>query len=153
MADDDKTGAAPDHRADARGLFQGIAGRHGLQYAEETPAEIDLGFRIPEQPGMSFELILTLQDTDELFIYIGNVRFSFAPFASREVQKGFADIVEGLIEGRVRVTLGQRPGASAPVKATIERRRNGDWQVVARHSSTLWPFGLTTRVLHNEPRD
>ena len=128
-------------------LFSAIADRYSLQYSYEDPPKGLLKFVIPTQPKLSFELILTLQDADELCIYIGGVSFSFTLFPQQKTIDRFTECVDGLLNSTVKLTIAERFGS--PVRGLLVRASDG--KKLAGYWCTFWPFGLrTTRTIQNQ---
>jgi len=128
-------------------LFQSLADKRGLKYSHEHPPHIDLKFVIPPQQQLDFELMLTLQEGDELFINVDDVRFSFFPFPKKEVVDVFSDCVARLLDGSARIEIADRFGSAA--RGTMIRISDG--MRLARYYCTFWPFWLrTTRTIQNK---
>jgi hypothetical protein len=136
-----------DRRREALQLFSGLAERHGLRWSHDFPAEIEISFTVPQQAGLDFRIDLTLQDDDELFIYVDGVRFSFFPFPRVDVVANFSECFERLVDGSARLDVADRFGSAA----RGEIIRVADGRTLARNWRTFWPFGLrTARSLRNQ---
>ena len=72
-----------DYTADAEALFRDFARRHSFAIEKVDQPEVELLMRVPEQPGLSFELTLGLQNVDELNIGFEEFWSYFFPFEER----------------------------------------------------------------------
>jgi len=137
----------PDYTADAEALFRGFAKRHSLSIERINQPNIELLMRVPQQPGLSFELTLGLQNQDELNIGFANFWSYFFPYESK--QQIVSDALDALATGDCRLAIHTQFGRV--VKRVLERRSNAHWQSIYTASMVRIPFlGTKTSYLRND---
>ena len=86
---------------EAEALFTNFAEKHSLNIVKKSEEQMDLSMIVPQQSGLSFEIMLGLQNNDEINIGIGNFWSYFFPFP--EVKDKVAIILDGLCTGDTRL--------------------------------------------------
>lgn len=134
----------------ARRAFEDIAAAFpGLRAERRQDEQVELGMEFPSQSGLSFDIGLTLQNEDELFLSVGSFRCSWFPCTEPERVEEYKDAVIGLVRGDNRLLEHYRGKRS--VKAELQEPRGGSWATIATWSSDLLPFPWrkTYRILRN----
>jgi hypothetical protein len=135
------------YTADAEALFRDFAARHELTIEQINEPNVELLMRLPAQRGLSFELTLGLQNTDELNVGFEGFWSYFFPFAQKhELVK---DVLEGLMSGKCRLAVHRQFGVV--VERTLEQRSNGSWTTLytARSSFQLPFVGTQVSYVYN----
>ena len=137
-----------DHTADAEALFRDFARRHSFAIEKVAEPQVELLMRVPPQPGLSFELMLGLQNSDELNIGFEEFWSYFFPYADK--RQIVSDALDALAAGDCRLATHTQLGSV--VKRVLEQRANGKWQpIYTAFARFEIPF-LGTRIayLQNE---
>ena len=138
-----------DNTSDAERLFRNFAARHAFTIEKLDEPHVELQMRVPEQPGLSFELTLGLQNGDELNIGFEGFWSYFFPFEKRAAQVD--RILDGIVTGECRLAIRRQFGRI--VKHVLEQRNNGRWEVAYTALDTLLyiPFvGTDTSYRYND---
>jgi hypothetical protein len=132
-------------------LLAKLSVRHGLRFTRDPPPHhTGLTFVLMEQQRLSFEIVATLQEDDELYIYLEGARFVFLPVEKEFVRHRFEKAVDGLITGDWRVRVFSRRRNGPTIKAQLESFDGNAWRVEHRYFHTFWPFRpMTSRVVRN----
>ena len=117
-----------DYMADAEALFRNFARRHSFAIIKVEEPGFDLLMRVPQQPGLSFELTLALQNDDEINIGLEEFWSYFFPF--EEQRHAVSDALDALATGECRLAIHQQLGRV--VKRVLERRFHGHWRPIYR---------------------
>lgn len=130
-----------DHSADAEALFRGFARRHSFVIEKVNEPDIELLMRVPQQPGLSFELTLGLQNKDELNIGFQEFWSFFFPYEkSRQI---VSDALDAIATGDCRLAVHTRWGGV--VKRVLELHSNGRWRPIYSEVCRIpIPFVRTT---------
>jgi hypothetical protein len=139
----------PDYTADAEKLFRDFAARHSFLIEKLDNPNVELLMRIPIQSGISFELILGLQNEDELNIGIGEFWSYFFPF--EHVRKQVDAALDGIASGECRIATHRQFGRS--VKIELERRSGSTWVLIYSANKLRFPlvwFRTTVSYLYND---
>lgn len=126
-----------DHTPDAEALFTRFAERHGLTYAVQTGAPVEVMWLFPRQDGLSLPITLGLQNGDELNFGVADFWSHIFPFDA--VADGFETLLDAWVTGdaRIQVLRGHHRRL---------QRRNGDgWETVYRANPPLLPFSQRVR--------
>jgi hypothetical protein len=137
-----------DYTADAEALFRDFARRHSFTIEKVDEPNMELLMRVPQQPGLSFELTLGLQNNDELNIGFEKFWSYFFPYeSSRQL---VSDVLDALATGDCRLAIHAQLGGV--VKRVLEQRSEGNWgPIYAAYSRIQIPFlGTKVSYLHNE---
>lgn len=136
------------HTADAEALFRDFARRHSFIIEKVDEPNVELLMRVPQQVGLSFELMLGLQNNDELNIGFEEFWSYFFPYESkRQIVSGALD---ALAAGECRLAIHTQLGGV--VRRVLEQRSNGHWRpIYTAFSRVQVPFlGTKTSYLQNE---
>lgn len=133
---------------EAEDLFRNFARRHSLIIEKISDPEFDLLMCVPRQPGLSFEITLGLQNSDEINIGFEEFWSYFFPFET--TKKTVSDLLDALVLGDCRLAIHTRRGRT--VKRVLELRTDGGWQpVYTEYPSIQLPFlGATKTYFSNE---
>lgn len=142
-----------DAREIANRLFEELRETHPiLAMRLENPAGLaELEMTIVKRPGLKFDVILALHNSDELHLGAGELWVSWFPCTSASVANQFRDAVTGLLSGRCRILEYRRWGSL--VKAFLQRPEGNEWKTVHRYYRS-WPFAWLcsdVRALQNLP--
>ncbi|HWW12851.1 MAG TPA: hypothetical protein VN018_10050 [Brevundimonas sp.] len=126
-----------DHTPDAEALFARFAKRHGLTYAVQTGAPVEVMWLFPRQDGLNLPITLGLQNGDELNFGVADFWSHIFPFGA--VADDFETLLDAWVTGDARIqVLGGRH--------RILQRRNGDrWETVYRANPPLLPLSQRVR--------
>ncbi len=133
---------------DAEALFRDFAWRHSFAIEKLDGAPVELLMRVPRQPGMSFELMLGLQNGDEVNIGFEEFWSYFFPFENK--RQVVSDALDGLAAGDCRLAIHTQLGGV--VRRVLELRSNGTWQpVYSAFERIQVPFlSMRTSYVRNE---
>lgn len=136
-----------DYTPEAESLFRAFASRHSLMIERIDEPNIELLMRVPRQSGLSFDLMLGLQNLDELNIGFEKFWSYFFPFP--EVHKLVVNVLDDIVSGRCRLATYKQLGGV--VKRALEQHSNGTWNTIYTTSSRpKIPFvGMTITYFHN----
>lgn len=104
-------------------LFRSFAAKHGLRIEKEEQSEIELLMTVPRQEGLSFELNLGLQNSDE--INIGFNEFWSYIFPYPIVKSRVETVLDGIVTGDARLVTKSQFGRT--ISRTLEYLEDGDW--------------------------
>lgn len=146
-----------DNTAAAERLFRDFAVRHAFTIEKLDEPHVELLMRVPEQPGLSFELTLGLQNRDELNIGFEGFWSYFFPFEKKSAL--VARALDGIVTGECRLAIHKQFGRV--VKYVLEERNNGRWDVVYTAyeaflyvaffgTSTVYRYNSVTRAVRKE---
>jgi hypothetical protein len=138
-----------DNTAAAERLFRDFAARHAFTIEKLDEPHVELLMRVPEQPGLSFELTLGLQNRDELNIGFAGFWSYFFPFEKKVALVDSA--LDGIVTGECRLAIHRQFGRI--VKHVLEQRNDGRWEVVYTALETFLyvPFvGTLISYRHNK---
>jgi hypothetical protein len=137
-----------DHIREAEALFRDFAERHSLAIERFDEPNVELLMRVPRQPGLSFELMLGLQDGDVL--NIGFERFWSHIFPFEQKRDLVAGLLDGVVTGECRLAIHRQFGFA--VRRVLERRTNNAWEPVYNALGFGIPFVKTSvSYVCNEP--
>jgi hypothetical protein len=131
-----------DYTDDAEALFRDFAARHSFTIEKITQRNVELLMRLPRQQGLSFELTLGLQNSDELNIGFEGFWSYFFPFA--EKRHVVESALEGIALGKCRLAIHRQFGGV--VKRVLEQRSNGSWDRIYTAVSRFQVPFVRTRV-------
>ena len=116
---------------------------------DESPGPVDYSAHFPVQPGVAFQVGITL-DGDVLQLYAGDAYHQdFFPADATAVASEVEAYVRGLLSGECRV-VEQHRGHRPAHAARLEQRIDGTWVVRSEWSRSHIPFlPSATRTLHN----
>lgn len=137
-----------DYTVDAEALFRDFAGRHSFTIERINEPNVELLMRLPKQQGLSFELTLGLQNSDELNVGFEGFWSYFFPF--EEKRQLVERLLEGIASGECRLAIYRQFGGVA--KRVLEQRSDGSWSAIYTAGSR-WqlPFVRTgISYVHNE---
>ena len=119
------------------------------QVSREPDGGLDLELVFPEQPGLSFEVGLNLQNNDELHINAPGFWVEWFPCTKTEILTQYIDAVRGLLDGSHRILQHHRSGRL--VKSFLQRPAGDSWETIARYYLGFsFPFlRCETSVLQN----
>lgn len=131
--------------ANAETLFRDFARRHSLTIEKLDGPAMELAMCVPQQPGLSFELFLGLQNEDELNIGFAEFWSYFFP-----CEKAWRIASEALATGECRLAIHTQRGRLT--KHVLEQFIDGQWgRVYTAMSRLTFPFlRTTTTYLYNE---
>jgi hypothetical protein len=136
-----------DHTREAEALFRDFAKRHSLTIERVDEPNVELLMRVPPQPGLSFELLLGLQNRDELNIGFEGFWSYIFPFEQK--RDLVASLLEGIVTGECRLAIHRQFGLV--VRRVMERRTNDTWKPVYRALGFGIPFiGTSVSYVCNE---
>lgn len=117
---------AHDHAAEAEALFRAFAARNSLSIRKIDEPNVELLMELPQQPGLTFDLSVGLQNGDELNVGFAGFWSYFFPFEQK------CDLVSALLDeivsGDCRLAVHRQFGFV--VKRLLERRLGEAWQPV-----------------------
>lgn len=133
-----------DYTANAEALFRDFARRHSFAIEREDEPNMELLMCVPQQPGLSFELTLGLQNNDEL--NVGFEEFWSYYFPYERVNQTVSDVLDAIATGECRLATHTR--GSRVIKRVLEQRSNGKWQrIYTAYSRFQIPF-LRTKIFY-----
>ncbi len=137
-----------DRADDAERLFRDFARRHSFAIEKVDEPQVELLMRVPPQPGLSFELMLGLQNSDELNIGFEEFWSYFFPYETK--RQIVSDALDALAAGDCRLAIHTQLGGV--VKRVLEQRSNGQWQPIYTAFARLQVPLLGTKIsyVHNE---
>ena len=97
----------------------------------EPERGVDLELVIPEQPGLSFEVALNLQNIDELHLNAPGLWVEWFPCTKPEVLTRYVEAVCGLLSGSSRILQHHRKGRL--VKSYLQRPIGESWETIASY--------------------
>jgi hypothetical protein len=112
-----------------------------------SPSDVDAELTIPSQPGLPFEIWLSIKG-DELHLAAGAFWLEWFPSTDPTRVAEYHDAVVGLVSGRYRIVEVARGGT--PVKAVLQRPGQTGWESIGSWHTlkALWTFGpRSERVL------
>ena len=137
-----------DYAVEAEALFREFAERHSFAIEKIGQPNVELLMRVPRQPGISFDLTLGLQNTDELNIGFDEFWSYFFPF--KDKRQIVSDALDALAVGNCRLAIHIQLGRV--VKRVLEQNRSGKWEPIytafARIQIPL--LGTKTSHLYNQ---
>jgi hypothetical protein len=99
---------------------------------------VDASADFPVQPGLQFEVAVSLQNGDELHLACSQLWVEWFPCSRQEVFEGFLEAASGILSGRCRIV--ESYVLSRPASARLEAPgEDGRWRTLAKWSS-LWAF-------------
>jgi hypothetical protein len=133
---------------DAEALFRDFARRHSFAIEKVDEPNVELLMRVPPQPGLSFELTLGLQNSDELNVGFGGFWSYFFPYESK--RQLVSDTLDAFVVGDCRLAIHAQLGGV--VRRVLEQRFSGAWQPIYTACTRLQvPFiGTKTSYVLNE---
>lgn len=137
-----------DYSGDAEGLFRDFAERHSFIIEKLDDPKFELLMRVPQQPGLSFELTLGLQNNDELNIGFEKFWSYFFPFdKQREL---VASALDALAVGDCRLAVHKQFGGD--VKRVLELCTDGRWRLIYSAWSRIQIplLGTDVSYIHND---
>lgn len=136
-----------DFRPEAEALFRDFARRHSFVIERTSEPDDELFMRVPRQSGLSFDITLGLQNSDELNIGFEEFWSYFFPFEDR--RQRVADLLDGLATGECRLATHRQFGFVA--KQVLEHRRDGQWRTAYTAYNLRVPFlGTKVTYLYND---
>jgi hypothetical protein len=130
-----------DYTAEAEALFRDFARRHSFAIETVDEPNMELLMRIPQQPGLSFELTLGLQNKDE--VNIGFEKFWSFFFPYEDARQLVSELLDAIVAGDCRLATHEQLGWV--VKRELEQRSVGNWRTVyTAYSLFKIPFLRTT---------
>jgi hypothetical protein len=137
---------------DAEQLFVALTERHRLRYSVERPPDVELVFKLATQPGLLFDVTLTMQNVDELCIFVNSFAASYFPCSNPARRAQFEDAAEGLLSGRYRVISRVRSGWAGLVRSHLQSCEASEWRNLRSYTRLGLPFGrVVTTILQNQP--
>ncbi len=97
----------------------------------QPDADLDLELVFPEQPGLSFEVSLNLQNRDELQLSAPGFWMEWFPCTEPDVVTDYVEAVRGVIAGSYRILQHHRRGRL--IKSFLQRPAGDSWETVARY--------------------
>jgi hypothetical protein len=135
-----------DHTQEAEALFRNFANRHLLTIERVDEPNVELLMRVPPQPGLSFELMLGLQNGDELNIGFERFWSYFFPFERK--RDLVVSLLNGIVTGGCRLAIHRQFGFG--VKRVLERRVNYAWEPIYHALGVGLPFiGTSVSYVYN----
>ena len=132
----------------ARRLFAGAAERHGIEWRWDPGSPVEVAALYPRQPGLDFELWLTLQG-DEIVLGGDDWRFVSFPADDPENWALIESVLDGLIAGTARVRLYSSPLRTKPYSTEVQLPKGEGWESVSTGlGCALLPFARVT-ILQN----
>jgi hypothetical protein len=129
-----------DYTDDAEALFRDFARRHSFAIERVNEPNVELLMRLPKQQGLSFELMLGLQNADELNIGFEEFWSYFFPF--EEKRRIVESALDCIAFGECRLAIYRQ--FSGIFKRELEQRSNGSWHTIyAAWSGWKLPFVRT----------
>lgn len=120
----------------AREAIAAIAGRFpSLRMIEEREAPVELGIRLPVQPGLNHEVWLALQNNDELHFSVGHFWLEWFPCSKASRVNDYIAAVTGFLSGEYRVLehyLGKRC-----MKAELQAPSSDGWKTIGTWRTLL----------------
>ena len=115
---------------------------------DQQPANVDLSMDIPMQPGLTFDMSLSLQG-DELHLSAGAFWLSWFSCTRPEVVEAYREAVHGLLGGAYRILESYHGGRA--IKAELQIPAGVDWQTIGISYGWAWPFARrkSEKVLQN----
>jgi hypothetical protein len=112
---------------------------------------LDIELVFPEQPGLSFEVSLNLQNVDELHLNAPGLSVEWFPCTKPDVLTRYVDAVRGVIAGSHRILQYRRRGRL--IKSYLQRPLGESWETIARYYPGIaLPFlRCETTVVANLP--
>jgi hypothetical protein len=120
------------------------------------PKHVDLAMDIPAQPGLSFDILLNLQNLDELCLEASAFWYEWFPCTNPKKVDAYFRAVAGLLSGQFRILEHWR--GKRPIKAKLQCPSDGGWQTIAASSHLLsipWPkksLRVVQNVVATQPR-
>ena len=127
-----------DYTMEAEALFLRFAERHGLQYAVEPEAPIEVLWEFPAQMKLSLPLTLGLQNGDELNFGVSGFWSYFFPYPT--VAEHFESILDAWVEGRARI------GVTGRWSRILQVQKGDTWETVYWANGCIWPFRRKPRA-------
>lgn len=138
-------------QARVRALFAETAERHGLQY-EWGDAPVEVACTYPRQPGLDFELWLTLQG-DEFVCGGDSWSMTTFPLDAADKWQTVSDTLDGLITGRARVLLYTPLLRSKPYWTVVQLETADGWRNVSTGLGCAAPPIARLHILRNGMAD
>jgi len=129
----------PTPRQIAEVVFADIRAAHAAlrMSLEVVSGSVELELCIPAQPGLAFDVTLSLKDVDELQLGAGAFWVSWFPCTDASVVRRYREAVDGVLTGQYRILEYRRRGRL--VKAYLQRPVGDGWTNMHRYDQG-WPF-------------
>ena len=116
---------------------------------DHSEPDVHASADLKAQPGLLFDVNISLQCFDELFLNAGELYISWFPIDNADVFDKSVVAVLGLLSGSFRIV--ESYIGSAGVSAVLQRPAGNDWVTVCQTSSidALIPWPRRKRVLQN----
>lgn len=135
------------HATEAEALFRAFAERHSLTIRKIDEPNVELLMEIPRQPGLSFDLTVGLQNTDELNIGFEGFWSYLFPFDQK--RELVSSLLDGIVSGACRLAVHRQFGFV--VKRVLERRVGDSWEPTYHALGFGVPFiGTKVAYLSND---
>jgi hypothetical protein len=137
-----------DYADDAEAMFRDFAQKHSFTIEKVDEPNVELMMRVPPQPGLSLELALGLQNSDELNVGFGEFWSYFFPYESK--RQLVSEALDAFVVGDCRLAIHTQ--LDGVVKRVLEQRFNGAWQPIYTAFARIEvPFlGTKTSYVLNE---
>jgi hypothetical protein len=119
----------------AHRCFALVAARFPLLRIERD--ELGLELKIPVQPGLKHEVVLSFQNADELHLSVGHFWLEWFPCTDPERADQYLEAVCGFLAGVYRIIEHYR--GSNCIKAELQRPVGAGWKTVGTWSKLRWP--------------
>lgn len=132
----------------ARRLFAGTAERFGLACEWDDTAPVEVACRYPAQPGLDFDLWLSLSGDE--FVCSGQQWYA-SIFPADDDQKWalIVALVEGLVAGDARIVLYRALGWRRPYWTEVQRCVDGRWTSVSTGLGCAIPPLVRPTIVRN----
>jgi hypothetical protein len=113
----------------AKEVFAQLAERHRLQLEWIDHAPVSVAANLPKQPGLDWSLWLNLQD-DEIGVQNPFFYVEWFPADDPEEVSSFVELVDGLIDGSVRMVCKFGGRGDLPYAVSFEKAAGPGWNRV-----------------------
>lgn len=132
-----------DFTAEGRRLIKEVCDQYELNFVEHDTS-VDLDIRIPKQQGLDFDIYLSYQNLDEMWISVEEFRVCYFPCQIEPNRSYFIETLAKLITGEVRIVFYYFSGKY--FKSLMQFLEGGDW-INGPISSRMTLFGFVMRSL------
>lgn len=116
---------------------------------DDSPKYTELELTIPAQDGLSFEIVINLQNVDELHVNVDDFWGEWFPCTDSKITESFLRAVRGLLSGEYRIAVFSKKGK--PYKRLLQSPVENSWKTEYTHNSIHWPcFNPQVRYIQNE---
>ena len=103
----------------------------------ENPKFTEVELVIPAQVGLSHQINLNLQNTDELHFNVDEFWGEWFPCTDPKIVESYLQAVSGFLRGIYRIEVYSRKGKS--YKRLLQSPNSGGWKTEYTHTSIHWP--------------